>query len=95
MTISGRANTFEYRYGQKFTGLAHCRICGVLVYKTVYGPPITVFDRLPAERRERALSVYFRNMELQPLNVRTLEGVNVDTLVLQRSDEGTEGYELD
>ena len=95
VTISGRDNTFEYCYGQKYTGLAHCGTCGVLVYKTIYGPPITIFDRLPVERRERALAVYFRNMELQPLNVRTLEGTNIDSLLIQRSNDGTEGYELD
>ncbi|KXJ86424.1 glutathione-dependent formaldehyde-activating enzyme [Microdochium bolleyi] len=94
VAISGRGNTFEYRYGQKFTGLSHCITCGVLVYKTVYGPPITIFDRLPAEMRERALAVYYRNMSLQPLNVRTLDGIDTASLRIERNDEGTEGYEL-
>ena len=60
----------------------------------MYGPPLSVFDRLPPERKERALEVYRRNMALQPLNVRALEGVELETLQIERSDEGTEGYVL-
>jgi hypothetical protein len=72
----------------------HCKTCGVTVFSNVYGPPLSVFDRLPPERKERALQVYHKNMALQPLNVRTLNGVDVGALQIERTDEGTEGYVL-
>ncbi|KAK4214182.1 hypothetical protein QBC37DRAFT_314799 [Rhypophila decipiens] len=92
--IHGRVHTFEYRYGSKFNGIAHCQTCGVVVFTTVYGPPISLFDRLPAERKERALAVYWKNMALQPVNVRVLDGVDLSTLTIQTTDEGAEGYVL-
>ncbi|KAM7208278.1 hypothetical protein V8F20_001256 [Naviculisporaceae sp. PSN 640] len=92
--IHGREHAFEYRYGNKFNGIAHCQTCGVVVFTNVYGPPISVFDQLPAERRERALAVYWKNMALQPVNVRVLDGVDLGALPIQTTDEGAEGYVL-
>lgn len=66
-----------------------------MVYSNIYGPPITVFDKLPPERKERALAVYAKNLELKPLNVRAVEGVKLESLAIQRSDEGTDGYVLE
>jgi hypothetical protein len=54
-----------------------------------------MFDTLPPERKETALKLYHRNMQLQPLNVRAMEGVNLSILEINRSDLGTVGYELD
>jgi hypothetical protein len=65
------------------------------VFGNIYGPPMSIFDRLPAERKEKALELYHKNMQLQPLNVRAMEGVNVSALKINRTDAGTEGYELD
>ena len=65
------------------------------MFSNVYGPPISVFDRLPPERKENALKAYHENMRLQPLNVRAVEGVDLSVLDVQRTDEGTEGYQLD
>ncbi|KAK0654753.1 hypothetical protein B0T16DRAFT_395629 [Cercophora newfieldiana] len=90
--IHGREETFEYLYGRRFNGAVHCKTCGVLVFNNVYGPPISVFDRLPPERREVVLAVYWKNMAMQPLNVRALDGVDLESLPVQRSDEGTAGY---
>ncbi|KAM7186062.1 hypothetical protein V8F33_012053 [Rhypophila sp. PSN 637] len=92
--IHVREHTFEYRYGSKFNGIAHCQTCGVVVFTTVYGPPISLFDRLPAERKGRALAVYWKNMALQPVNVRVLDGVDLSPLTIQTTDEGVEGYVL-
>jgi hypothetical protein len=92
--IHGRENTFEYRRGNGYSGTAHCKTCGVTVFSNVYGPPLSVFDRLPAGKREQALAIYRRNMALQPLNVRALDGVDIATLHIERTDEGTEGYVL-
>lgn len=74
--------------------VVHCKTCGVQVFTNLYGPPITVFDKLPPERKAYALEVYHKNMSLQPLNVRAIEGFQVlsETLNIKRSDEGTEGY---
>lgn len=66
-----------------------------MVYSNVYGPPITVFDKLPPERKERALAAYAKNLDLKPLNVRAMEGVKPESLAIQRSDEGTDGYSLE
>lgn len=93
--IHGRENTFEYLTGRKFGGAALCKTCGVHVFGNVYGPPITVFDKLPPERKEFALGVYHKNMNMQPLNVRSMNGFNSSSLNIKRSDEGTEGYELE
>ena len=92
--IHGRENTFEYLYGRKFNGAAHCKTCNILVFNNVYGPPISVFDRLPPERKEVVLAAYWKNMAMQPLNVRALDDVEIGSLTVQRTDEGTEGYVL-
>ncbi|KAK7700659.1 hypothetical protein SLS64_010803 [Diaporthe eres] len=64
------------------------------VFTNLYGPPITVFDRLTPERKAYALEVYQKNTSLQPLNVRAIEGFQLlsETININRSDEGTEGY---
>jgi len=53
-----------------------------------------VFDSLPPERKERVMAVYWKNMALQPLNVRALDDVDLEFLKVERTDEGTEGYTL-
>ncbi|KAL5086186.1 hypothetical protein Trisim1_009516 [Trichoderma cf. simile WF8] len=95
--IYGRDQVFEYLTGGKFTGSTYCKTCGVHVFSNIYGPPISVFDKLSPERKERALAVYHKNMAMQPLNVRAIEGAKVDTFqpLIKREDEGTDGYELD
>ncbi|KAK0710673.1 Mss4-like protein [Lasiosphaeris hirsuta] len=93
--IHGGERTFEYKYGKKFSGTLHCNICGVTVFNNVYGPPLSVFDAVPPERKERVMAVYWKNVMLQPLNVRALDGIDRGTLWIERSDEGTEGYVLD
>jgi hypothetical protein len=65
------------------------------VFSNVHGPPISVFDGLPPERKEKALKVYHQNMRLQPLNARAMEGVDLSSLEIKRTDCGTDGYELD
>ncbi|KAK8052483.1 glutathione-dependent formaldehyde-activating enzyme [Apiospora rasikravindrae] len=91
---SSSENSFAYggRYGG---GSSHCKTCGVFVFDEVVGPPISVFDNVSPERREHLLGVYHKNMSLQPLNVRCVEGVDLGSLDIQRLDEGTEGYTLD
>lgn len=64
------------------------------MYNNVYGPPASVFDRLPPERKEVVLAAYWKNLDLRPLNVRALDDVDIWALKIQREDEGTEGYEL-
>lgn len=93
--IHGREHTFEYRYGSKFSGSTYCSTCGVHVFTDVYGPPLSIFDKVPPERREHVMSVYRQNMNMQPLNVRAFNGVDLGSLQIKRTDEGTEGYKLD
>ncbi|AEO68135.1 uncharacterized protein THITE_2051078, partial [Thermothielavioides terrestris NRRL 8126] len=92
--IHGKEHMFEYLYGRRFIGFARCETCGVVVFLNVYGPPLSAYDHLPPERRERALAIHHTNMTLLPLNVRILD-VDLATLRVQRSDEGTKGYVLD
>ncbi|RKU48893.1 hypothetical protein DL546_008635 [Coniochaeta pulveracea] len=92
--IHGRENTFEYKYGQKFSGTLYCKICGVTVFRNIYGPPLSVFDKVPADRKERVMAAYWKNMAMQPLNVRTFDGLDLESLKIERTDEGTEGYVL-
>lgn len=75
-------------------GVVHCKTCGVQIFTNLYGPPITVFDKLPPERKAYALEVYHKNMSLQPLNMRAMEGFQLlsETINIKRTDEGTEGY---
>jgi hypothetical protein len=57
---------------------------------TTIGPPQEVVDRLPESKKE-----YVRKLlEIQPVNVRTLDGVEWEEIQVKREDEGTEGYEL-
>ncbi|KAH0492000.1 hypothetical protein TgHK011_003400 [Trichoderma gracile] len=95
--IYGRDRVFEYLTGGNFSGTTFCKTCGVHVFSNVYGPPISVFERLPPERKEKALAVYHKNMAMQPLNVRAMEGIKIDNLrpLIKREHEGTQGYELD
>lgn len=53
--------------------------------------------QVPPERKEFVLKVYHRNMSLQPLSLRAMEGFeDLDliskTVGLKREDGGTEGY---
>lgn len=77
-----------------FSGMPYCKTCGVTVFRNIYGPPLSVFDSVPAERKERAMEIYRKNMALQPLNVRTFDGLDIGSLQIKRTDEGTEGYVL-
>lgn len=40
------------------------------------------------------MAVYWKNMALQPVNVRVLDGVDLKLLKIERTDDGTEGYVL-
>jgi hypothetical protein len=65
------------------------------VFSNIYGPDPSIFDKLPPERREKALEMYHKNMALQPLNVRTIEGLDLRSIKVERDNCGTEGYALD
>lgn len=67
------------------------------MFKNIYGPPEgeRYFDKVPFERREYVLEVYRKNMNMALLQVRSLDGVDLDALHITRRNVGTEGYELD
>lgn len=87
----------EYARGNKWTAYAFCGTCGVSMFVNNYGPPegASFFDRVPAERRDFVLSVYRKNMNSAPVQVRSLETVDLKSLKVQRKNTGTEGYVLD
>ncbi|KAF3762730.1 hypothetical protein M406DRAFT_264248 [Cryphonectria parasitica EP155] len=93
--LRGMEDTFEYKKAPGYSGISHCKTCGVMVFSNIYGPPISIFDKLPAERKELALAVYHKNLNLKPLNVRTVEGLDLGSITIERTDEGTDGYALD
>ncbi|KAI0113683.1 Mss4-like protein [Nemania sp. FL0031] len=93
--LHGQEHTVEYLYGRRYTGITFCKICGVYVFSIVHGPPLSIFDGVPTERRDHVMYIYQKNINLQPLNVRAMEGVDMGCLEVNRRDEGTEGYELD
>lgn len=61
------------------------------MFLNLYGPPKEVVRSWPQARRDMVAKM----LDIQPVNVRVLEGVELATLVVVRSDEGTEGYSLD
>lgn len=83
------AHTTSYSFGRKFNSFPFCSTCGVCVFQTLIGPPKTVVDGLSEAGKERVKQM----LEIQPVNFRCLEGVDVDQIVRTRNDEGTEGYE--
>ncbi|ETS76871.1 hypothetical protein PFICI_10745 [Pestalotiopsis fici W106-1] len=95
--IDGKEHTLEYARGNKWTAYAFCGTCGVSMFVENYGPPegASFFDRVPAERREFVLSVYQKNINSLPVQVRSLDSVDLGSLKVQRKNTGTEGYVLD
>ena len=80
--------------GRKWGSVVHCKTCGVFVFTNIYGPPISIFDKLAPERKAIALETYHRNIKLLPLNVRTMENFECvhGELSINKVDEGAEGY---
>ena len=91
--IHGQEHTHEYKYGNRYGGSPFCTTCGVHVYTNIYGPPQSVLDAVPPERKERFMAVYNKNMSLQPLNTRALDGIDLNKVNVVRSNVGTAGYE--
>ncbi len=67
------------------------------MFIAIYGPAEgeRFFDKVPLERPEHMLSVYRKNMDSLPLQVRSFDGIDLEALQVQRHNIGTEGYELD
>jgi hypothetical protein len=57
----------------------------------VYGPPQHVIDRLPRDRQE----LIRKKLDLAPINVRVLDNIDWVGLKVERTSEGTNGYEQD
>lgn len=91
VSIIGKENSKDYTFGRAFNGTPFCKTCGSHVYTNLYGPPQHVVDRLPDAKKEFVR----KQCEVQPINLRILDGVEWDELNVRRSDEGTEGYILD
>ncbi|KAH8201940.1 hypothetical protein TruAng_003932 [Truncatella angustata] len=85
------AEAATYAWGSKFSGLRFCRHCGVQLWSDLWGPPAEVVATWPEARQQMVK----RKLNIKPLNVRVLEGVEWDQIEIQRSDEGTEGYVVD
>ncbi|KAK6084989.1 glutathione-dependent formaldehyde-activating enzyme [Seiridium cupressi] len=88
---SSDSNASTYASGQGFSGSRFCKHCGVKVFSDLYGPPAELVATWPEARQ----AMVARKLNIKPLNVRALEGVDWDQLQVQRSDEGTEGYVVD
>lgn len=92
VTITDSGNKLKiYKFGRGFNGHPFCSACGVHTHQILYGPPQSVIDRLPPDR----LAFVQKQLDIQPVNVRCLDGVNVAELAITRSDEGTDGYVIE
>lgn len=79
----------DYRFGRQFNGFPFCKTCGLHVYQDLYGPPQHIVDSMPEQRKE----VVRKMLDIKPLNVRCFDEVDLEGWGVQRSDEGTAGYE--
>lgn len=93
--ISGWEYTRDYQYGRRYTGFPFCATCGIHVYNNLYGPARQVLNQMPADMRAKAMEMVTKNLTLQPINVRVLDGVDLSSIKVKRRDGGTEGYVLD
>jgi hypothetical protein len=91
VTIQGREMTQDYTFGRRFNGHPFCKVCGVHVFMNLYGPPKELVHGWPQQRQEMVAKM----LDIQPINVRVLEGMELAALTVVRTDEGTEGYTLD
>jgi hypothetical protein len=90
VTTTGREKTTDYRFGRMFNGTPFCQTCGVLCFQNLYGPPKEVIDRLPEAKQEFVA----KQLRIQPLNIRVLDGVEWGLIKVKKEDEGTKGYTL-
>ncbi|KAK1657555.1 glutathione-dependent formaldehyde-activating enzyme [Colletotrichum godetiae] len=88
--IVGKDHTQDYQFGRKFNGSPFCRTCGVHCFGNLYGPPKELVAKLPAARQEFVQ----KQLEVQPLNVRVLGGIEWHNVNVTWSNDGTEGYGL-
>ena len=91
VTLGGTEYATEYRFGRKFNGSPFCKFCSVNVYGNLYGPPAVAVEAMP----QKAKDMVERTLQLQPLNVRVLDGVEWGRIQVHKCDEGTEGYAID
>ncbi|KAK1984765.1 glutathione-dependent formaldehyde-activating enzyme [Colletotrichum cereale] len=90
VTLSGKDQTQDYRFGRGFNGWPFCRTCGVHCFGNLYGPPAEIVARLPEARQEFVR----RQLEIQPVNIRVLDGVEWDRINITWSNDGVVGYVL-
>ncbi|KDN64894.1 putative glutathione-dependent formaldehyde-activating enzyme, partial [Colletotrichum sublineola] len=90
VTLVGKDQTRDYKFGRGFNGSPFCRTCGVHCFGNLYGPPKEIVVRLPEARQEFVR----RQLEIQPLNVRVLEGVEWDRINIKWSNDGAADYVL-
>lgn len=91
VTLGGTEYATEYRFGRKFNGSPFCKFCSVNVYGNLYGPPPEAVEAMP----QKAKDMVEHTLQLQPLNVRVLDGVEWGRIQVNKCDEGTEGYAID
>ncbi|KND87080.1 hypothetical protein TOPH_08254 [Tolypocladium ophioglossoides CBS 100239] len=84
--IRGREHAVEYLHGRKYRSGSHCGTRGVSVFGTQYGPPLRVFDSVPPERLEHVMSVYHKDMNMSPLNVRAIKGLDLASIQINGSE---------
>lgn len=90
MVLLGKENTTIYAFGRKFNQAPFCKTCGVACYGVTVGPPQALVDKLP-ESKQKFVEMQRR---IQPLYVRAMNGVEWNTIKIERNDEGTGGYEV-
>lgn len=88
--LFGKDSTTTYAFGRKFNQTPFCGTCGVAIYAVTVGPPQSIVDKLPEDKQK----FVEQQRRIQPLYVRAMNGVDWESLKIERSDEGTEGYSV-
>ncbi|KAK2041946.1 glutathione-dependent formaldehyde-activating enzyme [Colletotrichum somersetense] len=90
VTLDGNDQTRDYKFGRGFNGWPFCRTCGVHCFGNLYGPPKEIIARLPEAKQEFVR----KQLEIQPLNIRVLDGVEWDRINIKWSNDGAADYVL-
>ncbi|KAI1767802.1 hypothetical protein GGR53DRAFT_69494 [Hypoxylon sp. FL1150] len=85
VTIMGWYNISYYAFGRKAWRKTFCRECGVPVSNYIEGYDMDAIDEMPEENREWAKS----HLDWSPINVRVLEGVDLEELKITRVNGST------
>ncbi|KAI0022668.1 glutathione-dependent formaldehyde-activating enzyme [Xylariomycetidae sp. FL0641] len=90
VVVEGEENLSVYFFAIKFGGKAFCKYCGVFVYNAIQPLPEERLEAFPAEMRDKAGGRIAEALALMPVNLRIIEGLDVNDLNVEHCD----GYSI-